>query len=230
MNRMLKITASILVCICLVFALGACRKGADEPQQNAIDQVESIIAGAWEEAESPVVTAGLQEKLDKALEGMVGANYTPVAYLGSQIVSGHNYLLLCRVAPVVADPVETYAIVQLYEDAEGNLQLVDTYDFGVETYLGGENLAGGWSEPESIELTDEIRDAFEKTQEGVSGQTYTPLAVLSQQVVAGMNYRILAVADNVQPGHETNYVIATLYKALDGSAEITDIALMPAEE
>lgn len=31
-------------------------------------------------------------------------------------------------------------------------------------------------------------------------------------------------------GHENNYVIVTLYKALDGSAEITDVAKMPAQE
>ena len=228
MRTVLKKTAAVVLCLCLLFGLGACRKN-EEPSLDAIDQIEGIIAGAWEEADSPVVTEELQAKFDKALEGLTGANYTPVAYLGSQIVSGHNYLLLCRVAPVVANPVETYAVVQVYEDAEGNLQLVDTSDFGVETYLGGENLAGGWSEPETVELTDDILEAYEKAQEN-SDADYTPLAVIGQQVVAGMNYRILAELKNVEPGHATNYVIVTLYKALDGSAEITDVAKMPAQE
>ncbi len=228
MNANVKKIAAVLLCLCLLFGLGACRKN-EEPSLDAIDQIEGIIAGAWEEAGSPVVTEELQAKLDKALEGQVGANYTPVAYLGSQIVSGHNYLLLCRVAPVVADPVETYAVVQIYEDAEGNLQLINTADFGVETYLGGENLAGGWSEPETVELTDDILEAYEKAQEN-SDADYTPLAVIGQQVVAGMNYRILAAEKNVEPGHENNYVIVTLYKALDSSAEITDVAKMPAQE
>jgi hypothetical protein len=228
MNNVCKRIAAVVLCLCLLFGLGACRKN-EEPSLDAIDQIEGIIAGAWEEADSPVVTEELQAKLDKALEGQVGVTYTPVAYLGSQIVSGHNYLLLCRVAPVVANPVETYAVVQIYEDAEGNVQLINTSDFGVETYLGGENLAGGWSEPETVELTDDILEAYEKAQEN-SDADYTPLAVIGQQVVAGMNYRILAAEKNVEPGHETNYVIVTLYKALDGSAEITDVAEMPGEE
>ena len=73
MNRMLKKTAAILLCLCLLFGLGACRKN-EEPSLDAIDQIEGIIAGAWEEADSPVVTAELQEKFDKALEGLTGAN------------------------------------------------------------------------------------------------------------------------------------------------------------
>lgn len=228
MNANLKKIAAVLLCLCLLFGLGACRKN-EEPSPDAIDQIEGIIAGAWEEADSPVVTEELQAKLDKALEGQVGATYTPVAYLGSQIVSGHNYMLLCRVAPVTADPVETYAIVSIYEDTEGNAQMTNVSDFCVETYLGRENLAGGWSEPETVELTDDILEAYEKAQEN-SDADYTPLAVIGQQVVAGMNYRILAAEKNVEPGHENNYVIVTLYKALDGSAEITDVAKMPAQE
>lgn len=153
-----------------------------------------------------------------------------MAYLGSQIVSGHNYLLLCRVAPVVADPVETYAIAMVYEDSEGKLQLVNTTDFGVETFVGGEGLAGGWSEPETPELPDEVREAFEKAAGARTDVPYHPVALLAQQVVAGMNCRILAEADDVLPGYESNYVIVTLYSSVNSSDEITDIALLPAQE
>ena len=77
--------------------------------------------------------------------------------------------------------------------------------------------------------TAPVQTTSAKAQEN-SDADYTPLAVIGQQVVAGMNYRILAELKNVEPGHATNYVIVTLYKALDGSAEITDVAEMPGEE
>lgn len=230
MNRLIKKTAAILLCLCLVFGLSACHK-KEEPSLDAIDQMEGIIAGSWEAAESPEIPADVMSAFEKALEGLVGVNYTPVAYLGSQIVSGHNYMLLCRMAPVVEDPVETYAIVTVYEDTEGNAQLTTVSDFGLETYLGEEGMTGGWSQPETPVLSDEAKTAFEKAAGMRQDIAYHPVALLSEQLVSGMNYRILCEADNVLPGYDTNYAILTVYSALDGSAEITDLVqLLPAEK
>lgn len=230
MNRFIKKTAAILLSLSLAAGLGACHK-KDAVQQDGIDQIENIITGSWEEAESPVIPSDVMKAFEKAMDGLVGANYTPVAYLGSQIVSGHNYMLLCRVAPVTADPVETYAIVSIYEDTEGNAQMTNVSDFGVETYLGSEGMTGGWSQPETPELPDDVKEAFEKAAGMRTDIAYHPVALLSQQVVAGMNYRILCEADNVLPGYDTNYAIITVYNALDGSAEISDLVqILPAEE
>ena len=223
MNSILRKTAAILLCLSLAIGLGACNK-KEETTGDAIDQLEGIILAAWEEPDSPVVPEDVKAALEKAVDGLLGATYVPVAYLGSQIVSGHNYMVLCRVTPVVADPVETYAIVTFYEDTEGNVELTDVKDFGVETYLA-EGMMGGWSEPESVELTDELRAAYEEA----GNEDYIPVAVIGQQLVSGMNYRIVAEKQNVEPGHETNYVIVTLYKPLEGAASITDIAEMPLE-
>ena len=210
MNANLKKIAAVLLCLCLLFGLGACRKN-EEPSPDAIDQIEGIIAGAWEEAGSPVIPSDVMKAFEKAMDGLVGANYTPVAYLGSQIVSGHNYMLLCRVAPVTADPVETYAIVSIYEDTEGNAQMTNVSDFGVETYLGSEGMTGGWSQPETPELPDDVKEAFEKAAGMRTDIAYHPVALLSQQVVAGMNI--------------------TVYNAMDGSAEISDLVqILPAEK
>lgn len=229
MNNVCKRIAAVVLCLCLLFGLGACRKNK-EPSPDAIDQIEGIITGSWEEAESPVIPSDVMKAFEKAMDGLVGANYTPVAYLGSQIVSGHNYMLLCRVAPVTADPVETYAIVSIYEDTEGNAQMTNVSDFGVETYLGSEGMTGGWSQPETPELPDDVKEAFEKAAGMRTDIAYHPVALLSQQVVAGMNYRILCEADDTIPGYDMNYAILTVYHAADGSAEITDIVPLTPEE
>ena len=87
----------------------------------------------------------------------------------------------------------------------------------------GEELAGGWQKPESTELTDEAKAAFEKATEGLVGVDYKPVALLGTQVVAGTNYRILCEATVVYPGAETKEVVMTIYEDLDGNASILSI-------
>lgn len=92
---------------------------------------EEQLAGGWTYAESPEVTDALTALLEKATEGLVGAAYTPVAYLGSQVVAGSNHCLLCQVTPVVPDPQPNYVLVYIYENLEGGAELMQTIDLDV---------------------------------------------------------------------------------------------------
>ena len=87
--------------------------------------------GGWTAAEDPAVTDEARAALDKALEGLVGATYEPVALLGTQVVAGTNYCLLCRVSPVVPDPVGHYALVYVYAGVDGTCKLLGTADLDV---------------------------------------------------------------------------------------------------
>ena len=90
--------------------------------------------GGWSYAEDPAVTDEMQARLDKALEGMVGASYLPVANLGTQVVAGLNRCLLCRVTPVVPDAQPHYALVYVYEDLQGGASLSQVIDLDVGAY------------------------------------------------------------------------------------------------
>ncbi|MEE0844231.1 MAG: hypothetical protein U0L75_07860, partial [Ruminococcus sp.] len=90
---------------------------------------ENPIAGGYTEPETPEVTPEAQKALTKALEGLDGAQYEAKALLGTQIVSGTNYMLLCKITPVTANPQPHYSIVTVYEDLEGNASISDTHDF-----------------------------------------------------------------------------------------------------
>ena len=69
-----------------------------------------------------------------------------------------------------------------------------------------------------------------KAMEGFAGVGYVPVAMVAQQVVAGMNYRFLCEATTVLPGAETDYALVTVYKDLNGNAEITEIVRMDETE
>lgn len=180
-----------------------------------------ITAGGWTRAESPVVTDEVKALLEKAVKDMSGAQYTPVAYLASQVVSGTNHAILCRIAPVVPEPKEKYGIVYLYEDLNGNAGIIEVKDFEAETNIN--DLDGGWAQAETPVITEDAGAAFDKAMKNLVGVDYTPVALLSTQVVSGTNYCFLCEATVVYPGAETSYALVYIYADLEGNAEITQI-------
>ena len=98
------------------------------------------LVGGWQAAEDSAVTEELQAVFDKGLEGLVGVGYTPVAYLGSQVVAGTNHAFLCQAVTVVPDAVPRWTVVFLYEDLQGNVSLMNIadFDFGALCTYGAE--------------------------------------------------------------------------------------------
>lgn len=93
-----------------------------------------------------------------------------------------------------------------------------------------EMMTGGWeiveahsailteeAQPEPT-MTDEAAEAFRKATEVPNGKTYTPVALLATQVVAGTNYCILCqVTEDSIP----KWALVYIYADLEGGAEIT---------
>lgn len=190
-------------------------------EEAAAEQAEAITGG-WTIAESPDVPDEVKALLEKAVEKMVGAEYEPVAYIGSQVVAGTNHALLCRITPVVPDAVSHYAIVTLYEDLEGIAMITDTYDSQAEGEALSGELTGAWENPESPAVTDEAKAALEKAVEKMVGAEYKPVALLATQIVSGTNYSILCEVTPVVPDAESAFAIVHVYQDLEGNAEITD--------
>ena len=73
----------------------------------------------------------------KAIKGLVGVSYQPVAYLGSQVVAGTNYLVLCRSKTVTPNARYKYSLVTVYKDLKGKVSLGEITDLqlGDMTYV-----------------------------------------------------------------------------------------------
>ena len=241
---MKKLTA-VLLSLSLLFAFASCgspKQTADEPSASeAVQDTEPSDAaeadnadrddrmvGGWERAETPVVTDEVRTLLEKAAAEQDGMTYTPVADVASQIVAGRNYSVLCKVAPVVPDAVSKYALVTVYADLEGNAGITQVRESEVEA--GRPGLMGGWSEPETPEVTEAAQNALRKATATLTGASYTPVALLSTQVVAGTNYRLLCVVSGVVPDAEEEFMIVQVYEDLQGGAEVTDVFAFDTEE
>ena len=106
----------------------------------SVATAEGMLSGGWAAAEDPTVTQERSELFEKALGGMVGVDYTPVAYLGSQVVAGTNHCFLCLSRVVIPDAIPKYVLVFIYEDLQGKTEIMNfaDFDFGSFCTYGAE--------------------------------------------------------------------------------------------
>ena len=86
-------------------------------------------------------------------------------------------------------------------------------------------LLGRWipTEGDSTQIPEEVLTAFAKATEDLEGCTYTPVALLAAQVVAGTNYCLLCQTQIVTPDAPIGYALVYFYEALDGSAHLQKV-------
>ena len=94
------------------------------------------LAGGWQSVphEAAELPEDAQAAFDKALDGLVGAQYTPVALLSTQVVAGMNYCILCQITPVAPDAAPTWALVYIYADLQGNAEIMNVYELYIDRH------------------------------------------------------------------------------------------------
>ncbi len=232
----------LLMSLVMVFAFAACGNSSEEQAEEettAAEAAEEPVTGGWEidtEAAAVELPEEVQAAFEKATKKLDGNDLTPLAYFSKQIVSGTNYQILCRSLPVTENPVPKLQVVVIYADLEGNAEITNFTDFNIADYTEGdgadlhaEDVAGGWEVPEDYtkaELPDQVKAAFEKGIEQVGGSTFTPMAYLGSQVVAGTNYAVLVEGELASQEPVSNIQVAVIYEDLDGNAELTNICTL----
>ena len=190
---MKKITALVLAAL-LAFLLTAC------------GQVEKTAqtAGGWTLTGDAAVTDEAGSAFEKATEGLLGVDYTPLALLGTQLVSGTNYCFLCEAAAVSPGAQPYYAVVSVYQDLQGQTEILNIVALNIgeiaesgkiaDSQTEGGQLMGGWS----ID-----RDSSVDTENAVLH--------LASQIVAGTNHCVLC----------KGWTLTFVYEDLQGNTDIT---------
>ena len=222
----------------------------EEETEDAPVMIGSL--GGWKAAESFEVTDDLKAVFEKAVEKLIGVNYEPVAFLGSQLVSGTNYCFLAKSQVVYLGAKPSYAIVYVYENLEGQAAVLDITNirlnmsdelelddekieeavtevleepeniFGV---LGGV-LLGGWETSEDPAVDEELSGYFTEATSKLLGVDYEPIAFLGSQVVSGKNYCFLARTKVVYPGAQPELAKVYVYVNTDGEASVLEVEHM----
>lgn len=249
---MKKILAVMLV-IVITAAFAACG-GSGEPENTTNPEITTIPEVTTDSEITPEVDPGdgqlaggytikdtaavelpeeVKEAFDLALADYTGIGLTPIAYLGSQVVAGTNYAVLCigKVLSPTAQPSLKVAVI--YKDLAGNASILRVNDFNLADYVGANDeaetsesaeggMAGGWTL--NTEYPEAVLDDGEKAAcavfEGVMGAHYEPVACLATQVVAGINYAMLTKVTVPASDDAVELKVVTVYSGVDGSLEV----------
>lgn len=243
-SRFLALT---LVAVLVVTAFAGCASKNEEtnvkeevstlPERTDAPEAENQdnLVGGWSSdiASGAALPEEVQKSFDKALNGYTGMSFEPVAYLGSQVVAGMNYAILCKGTPVVPNAKTSLKVVIIYANLSGEATITNVSDFSVAPYNTGNfngsfeavALAGGWSasDQDACTLPEEAATPFTKAVSELDGASYTPLAVVASQLVAGMNYAYICRVTPVVPDARGTLNVVIVYNDLSGNASITTV-------
>ena len=87
---------------------------------------EEPLPGAWyTNMDHPTeIPQDVLDAFDAATESLTGCVYKPIALLGSQVVAGTNYCLLCETTLAVPDAQPGYALVYFYDGVNGEKEIL----------------------------------------------------------------------------------------------------------
>ena len=93
------------------------------------EETEPAVGGWTANADDPtLIPEEALEAFNKATEELVGCDYEPIALLGSQVVAGTNYCLLCKCTVVTPDAPVSYVLMYIYSGVDGTNEVLDIQD------------------------------------------------------------------------------------------------------
>lgn len=239
MNNIKRIISLMLIIVMVICMFGCTSSKTDNSEEESVSET-----GTWminDQNIKVTLPDHVEKAFNKATEGFKGIMLEPLAYVGSQVVAGMNYMILCRATTATQEPVTTYRMAVIYADLEGNAEITSLKDFDLSNYTeskglsGQEMLPGGWYVPEETSeshIPKEVKDAYEKATATISWKwdKVNILAYLGSQTVAGMNYSVLCKGEITGDDAADNIIIITIYEDLDGNAEISNIHILDLTE
>ena len=189
-DRMKKIFIIDLALLVLCSAAACGQKKADSK------------VGSWALNDSAELSADAQKAFDKAMEGLVGVNYSPAALLGTQLVSGMNYCVLCESTVVYPDAQPYWALVYIYADLQGNAKVTNIVPLDP-----GAILEAGKVEPSQPQ--GGMLGSWKLDRDG-SVTADSAVMHLASQLVAGTNHCVLCKGWN----------LVFVYENLEGKTEV----------
>ena len=193
-------------------------------EEEALPETAPVLLGGWNVSEEPI-QASLSEPERQVFDqaaALTGMDYEPAAVLATQVVAGTNSAYLCQ----ERDGDREWIVVTIYSGLNGEVQILNAHVLSLYNLLTTEKdlpakLAGGWSlraVDNSAPLPEEAHAAFGQAVKAAN-ENLSPVALLATQVVAGINYKVLAQGENAL------YVV-DVYAPLTGDASITDMEML----
>ena len=201
--------------------------GATKEKEQAENNSDAPLVGAYN---TNLVSFSLKDNPDamNAFEAAFpnGYNYThyePIALLGTQVVSGTNYLYLCKSTWTDYQENVSFVLLQIYQDLFGKSEVMgsailfpteeseeegEDYSYNTGSYL-----------PENIPA---IQNAFEEAVPDNESAYYIPLAYIGKHTQEGKPEEdvIFAAKDPRGTDAKISYELFYIAKDTDGKAKL----------
>ncbi len=175
------------------------------------------MLGAWE---INVTVGSLPEKIATAFakmgEYLLGAEYTPIAYLGSQVVNGINHAVLAEQLLITGRDTKNVVLIIFNEKGE-DVTLVN-----IERVVEGGFGEGATVVDVKTDIPADANKAFKTVLGDFVGATVNPFALLATQVTTGVDYIFAAEMDLTTNPVEKKVAIVTVNE-LTKKASFDDI-------
>ena len=92
-----------------------------------IDNNSEVLSGGWQVVSSSKngeLGKSVQTIFDNATSTLTGMSYIPIAVLGTQVVAGTNYAILCYGSASYENTTESIYLITIYNDLSNNSEIV----------------------------------------------------------------------------------------------------------
>ena len=198
-----------------------------EEKEQAKNNTDAPLVGAYN---TNLVSFSLKDNPDamNAFEAAFpnGYNYThyePIALLGTQVVSGTNYLYLCKSTWTDYQENVSFVLLQIYQDLSGKSQVVGSAILfpTEESREEGEDYIDNTGSylPENIPA---IQNAFKEAVPDDENAYYIPLAYIGKHTQEGKSEEdvIFAAKDPRGTDDKISYELFYIGKDKDGKAKL----------
>ena len=174
------------------------------------------MVGSWDIN----ISTGMPQKVATAFaelrDKLVGAEYTSIAYLGSQVVNGINHAVLAEQLLTTGKDTKNVVVV-IFNEKEDKITLSN-----IERVVSSGGEFGGIKVDVKTEIPDEAKEALNSVLSGFIGSKIEPFAYLGQQVTKGTDYIFTATVAPVTLNPEVKVAIVVA-NAMENKLYIKDI-------
>ena len=198
-----------------------------EEKEQAKNNTDAPLVGAYN---TNLVSFSLKDNPDamNAFEAAFpnGYNYThyePIALLGTQVVSGTNYLYLCKSTWTDYQENVSFVLLQIYQDLSGKSEVMGSAILfpTEESREEGEDYIDntGFYLPENIPA---IQNAFNEAVKDNENVSYIPLAYIGKHTQEGKPEEDVIFTAKKSKGKDakTSYVLLYIAKDKNGKAKL----------
>lgn len=225
MKKSIRFTSAAMAAL-IAMSCAAFSAFADDSIELADDSgYTEFLAGGWEVntgSTSISKNAAAKAAFKKATAELLGVSYQPIAVLGTQVVAGTKYAILCKATPVIPDAVPDITIMYIYENVDGTVDID-----GFQTVISGGDKGGFKANTGKFTIKNKknkaVYSAYKKAMKELVGVDYKPVLYLGKQTKSGSSYMILCRSQAVYPNAPYEWSLVTVSKSAKGKVKLGDV-------